>query len=82
MESNEVSQIGLFVATGLIAAPSVFWPLTAEDLNGWTCLIDAVVPFVPFQFQVAAAEMINDPPLSAAGEHAGHADSTGAGAAS
>src|SRR5687768_15491173 len=53
-------------------------PFAAENLCRGACLIDTVVRLAPLELQVAAAEMVDDPSLRTAGEHAGNTYGAGA----
>ena len=53
----------------------------AEDFDGGAGHVDVVVGFVPFDLQVAAEQVDRDAAIGAAGQDAGDADGTGAGAA-
>src|SRR5262245_18952845 len=56
-------------------------PFARKDFNCRPGLIDAAVGLAPFEFEVAAAEVVEDAALGAAGEDASDADGAGAGAA-
>src|SRR5438552_14114916 len=60
-----------------IDAPSLR-PLACKDFRRASRHVNAAVGLAPFELQVAAAEMIRNPPLGPARKHAGHADRAGA----
>src|SRR5262245_14820503 len=55
-------------------------PVACEDLCGGAGHVNAIVRFAPFEVQVAAAEVVDNSPLSSSGKHAGYADRAGPGA--
>src|SRR5262245_3179598 len=56
-------------------------PLACKDFRRWPRHINAVVRLAPFEFEIAAAEMVDDPPLRPPCEHTRHADGTRSSAA-
>src|SRR5687768_3220692 len=52
-------------------------PLARKNLNGWPGHVNAVVRLAPLQLQVAAAKVVDDPPLRSPREHPGDADGAG-----
>src|SRR6187200_1963401 len=49
-------------------------PLARKDFRRISRHIDAIVRLAPFEFEIAAAEVIDNLPLGTAGKHSGHAN--------